>query len=263
MKRKVHSMNRKSRFISLLVGILFIISPFVCRYLLYVSDNDIYYLLFLFSLPLFISGFLMIKSAIDDSNTDFNNNSLNINSKDKYLNDYSSIVKKYFSQFDSEEDLLRVLYDKYVKVEKAFNNGDFDVLKENCTSSLYKNLVKQYEGKSDNNKNIIIDDFMLYFYNIDNIVVEDNIVSIQMNLHVSYSECYIDTDGEYIDKDSRPIHKQYLLDFVIDKDKSCTCPNCGSLVSSRYCSYCNTFLKDKYFDFTLSKMGLVENRNIL
>ena len=59
----------------------------------------------------------------------------------------------------------------------------------------------------------------------------------------------------------KPIHQHYLLYFVIDREKTTVCPNCGSNIASKKCSYCGTVLKDKYLDFTLSKIGFIENMN--
>ena len=61
------------------------------------------------------------------------------------------------------------------------------------------------------------------------------------------------------DQDKFIINSKYYhdLDGAIKKYFA----NYGSNIASKKCSYCGTVLKDKYLDFTISKIGFIENMN--
>ena len=176
-------------------------------------------------------------------------------------NDYNEQVKKYFPELNGEEELLDILYDRFVSIEESLSNGDLEFIKNNCIDSLYENLQSQYNDYSSRNEKHILKNYKLYAYNIQNITLENHTVSIEMTLHVSFYDYVINSKGSVINgKDHAPRHEQYVLEFIIDETKNIVCPNCGAIISSKECEYCHTVLKDVYYSFTLGKIGLVENR---
>ena len=182
--------------------------------------------------------------------------------KDKFYHDLDGTIKKYFPNYGSEKELLDELYKRFIQVEKSVCSGDFETLKLLCTDSLYNLLFDRYYDGYNNNEERVMDNFTLFTYNINNLEVDNNLISIKIYLHISYNEYFVDSDGSFIYSNTKePIHQHYLLDFVIDREKTTVCPNCGSNISSKKCGYCGTVLKDKYLDFTLSKIGFIENMN--
>ena len=146
-------------------------------------------------------------------------------------------------------------------IQEAVAEGHLDFIKDHCIDSLCDNLTSEYNSYSSKEEKHILDHFVLHAYNIQDIKLENQTISIKMSLHISNRDFVIDKSKRVIKgNDKRNKHTQYILEFVIDKDKQFVCPNCGARVSTKECEYCNTVFKDVYYDFTLAKIGLLENQ---
>ena len=221
------------------------------------SDNAFY------SVVLFVPTVFFIGYSYNLFFVHSNKRKINPNLENFYnsTNDYNEQVKKYFPELAGEEELLEILYDRFISIEQSLSCGDIEFIKDNCIDSLYENLRSQYEDYESRNEKHILKKFKLYAYNIQNITLENHTVSIEMTLHVSFYDYVINEKGIPISgKANAPTHEQYILEFVIDETKNIVCPNCGAIISSKECEYCHTVLKDVYYGFTLGKIGLVENR---
>lgn len=183
-----------------------------------------------------------------------------VDSKDKTIHDYDEIINKYLPEIGGEKALLEDLYQRFIQVEEALSDGDLDTLKKICVDSLYESLANQYESYASKEEIHAINDFSLYAFNIQNVSLDNQTISIKMTLHVSFFDYVTDMKGKYLrGNDEAAKHEQFVLDFVVDKDKNIICPNCGAHVSSRTCDYCKTVFKDVYYDFSLANIGLFKN----
>lgn len=273
MKRKNFKELKKERKKEIRFNYYTILGAIIMLFIFYIFFNPLYettkidLLIFLALIcisPLFVIK--RIKSLEDNENEIYmkykQEDISNIDINDKTIHDADEIIKTNFKDYSCEKDLLDELYNRYVKIEKALCNGELDTIEKLCTNSLYKILSDQYNELVKKGEKHIIEYFVLHSYNIQGIDVENEIISIHMSLHISYKDYYLNQKDEYIKENEEYLtHKQLLLDFVIDKKDITICPNCGSKISGRKCDYCNTVLKEKYKDFTLSKIGLIENKN--
>ena len=246
-------------------NIIFIITALLFVYLFFIfALEKVPPFLFILTVIVLFSFIVLLCYIIDIiSSRDLNNiRKKNIvKEQDETLHDYDSIVLKYFPEIKGEKELLDELYQRFVQVKEAESKGDLDSLKKLCGDSLSQSLIQQYKSYSKKEEKHIYKDFSLYAYNIQNIVLENNTISIQMFLHVAYKDYVTDLKGRVLRGDDEfLVHSQYLLDFVIDQDKKIICPNCGSHVSSSTCEYCNTVFKDVYYDFSLANIGLFKNK---
>lgn len=214
-----------------------------------------------FLLVFMILLFIVIISLLSESVS--NRTTLNFVEDNQHtFHDYSR-VSHYFSEINDELELLKELYNRFIKVLEAFSSDDRRVLRQLCTDSLYQSYLQDLQRLERKGERHIRDTFSLFTYNIQEIIEENQTVIIRMTLHISFFEYYVDFNGNFIrgDSDTQKVHKQFLLEYVIDKEKNILCPNCGSRISGRECEYCHTSFQDVYYDFALSKVGLIENRH--
>ncbi len=214
----------------------------------------------------FVLVSITFRDVVDESVTNASKyyylvNKHRVDGTDETLHDYDEVITKYFSDIRGEAQLLDILYNRFVMTEEALSEGNLDFLKDHCIDSLYDNLTSEYNSYASKDEKHILDHFVLHAYNVQNITLENQTISIKMSLHVSNRD-YVTNKSNRIIKgsDKKNKHTQYILEFVIDKDKQFVCPNCGAHVSTKECEYCNTVFKDVYYDFTLAKIGLLENQ---
>ena len=173
--------------------------------------------------------------------------------KEELLIDQDELVKEYFSDLN-EKKLLSILIDKYIEVQKAKMNFDYDTIERLCTKELYQSYKSDLDILKSKNRKNIVEDFDLVAYNIKDIKEENGIITIFIYLRVDFIDYVIDEKTLDIVRgfNDHRVANQYDVEFVISKDIIDKCPNCGALLDNNTCSHCNTYIDRGYSDFVMS-----------
>lgn len=161
--------------------------------------------------------------------------------------------------------LKKELFDKFIDIQMAWMNFDYDMLRKLCTDELYNSYLAQLEVlKAKNGKNI-----MEYFENvaskITSIHEENGLITIQVFMAVSFYDYVINTTTNSVTRGNknRKILNNYQMTFVISPSSSIDkCPSCGAPIkegSSTTCAYCDSTIVKKSNDFVLSKKTNINN----
>lgn len=212
------------------------------------SDN-INIVLCLFAIVIVV---IVVEKIFSQSQKNNSNNDL----YEHAMDDANEEIQKYFPNM-TEKKLLDILYKKFLDIQYAWMNFDYEALEKLCTDELFNSYKTDLEVlKLKNGKNVM-SNFNLSHYNINGITKENDIISIKMFLHVSFYDYVINTTNEEIIRGNKNgvVHNQYILTFVTKKaDNIIKCPSCGSEISSgsSQCEYCHTIINNNYDDFVLS-----------
>ncbi len=166
--------------------------------------------------------------------------------------------KKYFPM-ETMESLKEQLFQKFVAIQDAWMNFEYDKLRELCTDELYNSYKTQLETLALKNGQNIMSDYVLKKSVICKIEKEGSLVSVQVYMLVSFYDYVIDTKTKKVTrgtKDSK-ITNHYVMTFVrSDEKKEVKCPNCGAVVpynTSGVCKYCRATIVKDADEFVLSK----------
>ena len=191
----------------------------------------------------------------------------------KKKNNGSNILSNSAYQDISEESLKAILpnltlgylknmaFGKFVEIQNAWMEFDYDKLRELCTDELYNSYISQLDVlKLKNGKNIM-SDFKVLETKITNVVEQNGNVSITVYMRISFYDYVINTLNNTVTRgsNSTKVTNQYIMTFVRSKDsinKDISCPNCGAPVTantSGECEYCGSTIVKDANDFVLSK----------
>ncbi len=178
-----------------------------------------------------------------------------------YIGDSDFEIKKFFPNLD-ERTLIDVLFQRFVDVQVAWMNFDYDKLRELCTDELYNSYKSDLEILKSMHGQNIMSNFVMYAANINGMSEENGLVIIRMYLHVAFYDYVVDVTNGLVTKGSNThkVHNQYVLEFVVARGQTITkCPSCGADINSgdSHCSYCHTPIINDYETFVLSKKSKV------
>lgn len=151
-----------------------------------------------------------------------------------------------------EEQLIKLAYDIYVEIQKAWMDINIDRVKDKLSDVLYNSYKMQLLTLKRNGQKNIMSDFKFkegYIYDIDDST--DNI-SISIFLNVNCKDYIIKEEGNILLRGNKNkiLDYYYTIDFLISKspdDVLNKCPNCGAELdqetgSRLICTYCRTLL---------------------
>ena len=152
----------------------------------------------------------------------------------------------------------------YQKIQIAWMHFDYETIKKYTTNELYNMYVSQLNTlKLRNQKNIMK---KIKFYGgriIDYKKEQGEFETITMQLQVTCKDYLIDQATKKVVRGSKSatMHYTYELTFIRRKETEMKrCPNCGAPVEGNMtsqCSYCNSVIVHKKFDWVLSKKEML------
>ena len=157
--------------------------------------------------------------------------------------------------------LKDVTYERFIAIQNAWMNFEYDKLRELCTDELYNSYKSQLETLKLKNGQNIMSDFNLQQVNVIDIKEEDGKVAITVYMRVRFKDYVINQKTKEVIRgnSSSYMTNNYIMTFVRGKDaidKDISCPNCGAPISdtaSSKCEYCGSDIVKDSSEFVLSK----------
>lgn len=158
------------------------------------------------------------------------------------IGDSDKEIQKYLPDM-TEEKLINILYNKFLEIETAYINYDYDTLKKDCTSELYDSYNSDLENIKTNKPQNKFKNIEYIKSNINGIVKENEYIIVKMYLQISIN----------YELEDNSQNKKFFLTFIIKNNKT-ICPSCGAEIESGLseCKYCHTIINNNYMDFVLS-----------
>ena len=175
-----------------------------------------------------------------------------------FIGDDDNKISRFLPNM-SEKELIEKLYKKYLDVQIAFTNFDLKELRKLCSDELYHFYQTNLKMLKMNKKKKVFDNFENCAANISDITIENDIMIVDLYLHVRYHEYVVNSmNGEFISGDmNKKVDSQSHLKFIMRYNSHVkNCPSCGAVLKKGMvcCSYCNTFINDNYDSFVLSSI---------
>ncbi len=164
---------------------------------------------------------------------------------------------------ETRESLVNKLYEKFVEVQKAWMDFDYDKLRELCTDELYNTYYSQLEALKVKNGKNIMDNFELIVGDIIGLTKDENLITVTMLLKVRFHDFVINNKTKKVIKgrDDVMMENTYNLVFVkASEEVDDTCPNCGAKLkntTSGKCEYCGSDIVINPKDFVLTKKNII------
>ena len=156
----------------------------------------------------------------------------------------------------SLNSLKEELYNKFIKIQEAWMNFDYDTLKKLCNNEIYNTYYEELEAlKLKSGKNIMSKFDLLENKIIGITKVENNII-ITYYLNVAFFDYVINTETNRVIKGykSRKINNQYELKYIFSKKTINNCPNCGGSIEpgTTTCEHCKAVIVQDSNEFVMS-----------
>ena len=159
------------------------------------------------------------------------------------------------------EQVKKDVFARFVNIQDAWMNFDYDALREYCTDELYNTYVSQLETLKLKNGQNIMSDYQNLDMKITNITSENNVVSLTVYAEIRFHDYVINTKTKKVIRGSkeRLMFNHYLMTFVIKKSNTKSlnnCPSCGAPFNhnaSGICEYCGSTIIKEADTLVLSK----------
>lgn len=159
------------------------------------------------------------------------------------------------------EQVKKDVFARFVNIQDAWMNFDYDALREYCTDELYNTYVSQLETLKLKNGQNIMSDYQNLDMKITNITSENNVVSLTAYAEIRFHDYVINMKTNEVIRGSkdRLMTNHYLMTFVIKKGDAKSiknCPSCGAPFehnASGICEYCGSTIIKEADELVLSK----------
>lgn len=159
------------------------------------------------------------------------------------------------------EQVKEDVFTRFVNIQEAWMNFDYDALREYCTDELYNTYVSQLETLKLKNGQNIMSDYQNLDMKITNITSENNVISLIVYAEIRFHDYVINMKTNEVIRGSkdRLMTNHYLMTFVIKKGDAKSiknCPSCGAPFehnASGICEYCGSTIIKEADELVLSK----------
>lgn len=219
----------------------------------YSSDESdaVFLVIFIIFLVIIVVGIL---------GKDKNDNTYKINDNAQRYPDISENEIKTYLPDHTLGSLKHMAYQKFIEIQNAWMNFEYDRLRELCTDELYNTYKAQLEVLKMKDQKNIMTNFNLQEIRIIEIFATSEIISVGVYLRVSFYDYVINckTNEEVQGTKDTMITNNYKMKYVVSRNRKVIdkCPNCGApvdAVTSKECEYCGSTIVFDSKDFVLSK----------
>lgn len=204
-----------------------------------------------------IGGMVVFVIVFSKPSYTFSNNISSSNNysyyKDISLEDLQKVLPN-----ETLEDLKLKLYQRFKDIQDAWENFNYDALREMCTDELAESYISQLDTlKLKNGKNIM-SDFNPIDIKITSAKLDNDLISVVVYANITFYDYVInEKTGEVIrGNKSRKVNNHYIMTFVVANESITKCPGCGAelkMNTSGVCEYCRMKIVKNASDFVLSK----------
>ena len=159
------------------------------------------------------------------------------------------------------DDLKKKLYQIFVDVQYAWMEFDYDKLSNLCSNELFNSYKSDLETlKLKNGKNIM-SDFNFVSLNITNAYRKNDILTVEVLLHVKFHDYIIDTSNNKVirgDK-NRIYDNHYILEYRKKDERLKKCPSCSADITDNLdkCNHCGNIIVNNNDNYVLVSKGLI------
>lgn len=204
-----------------------------------------------------IGGMVVFVIVFSKPSYTFSNNISSSNNysyyKDISLEDLQKVLPN-----ETLEDLKLKLYQRFKDIQDAWENFNYDALREMCTDELAESYISQLDTlKLKNGKNVM-SDFNPIDIKITSAKLDNDLISVVVYANITFYDYVInEKTGEVIrGNKSRKVNNHYIMTFVVANESITKCPGCGAelkMNTSGVCEYCRMKIVKNASDFVLSK----------
>ena len=176
------------------------------------------------------------------------------------------LLRKYNINKDSFKEEI---FKKYVDIQNAWTNFDYDKLKNNLTDELYNSYVMQLDTLKLKNQKNIMKDIKCVDNKIIDIKEENDLLNVKVYLRIRMYDYVINKEGSVVrGTDKQRLDIEYEITFVKtskDNTKETKCPNCGAKIEATArgkCEYCGTVITINATDYVMSKKTNIGQRRL-
>lgn len=176
---------------------------------------------------------------------------------------YNEILQKY--GINSTNDLKKMVYDSYVKIQQAWSANDIDKVRHLLSDEMYNTYKMQIMTMINKNQRNAMSDFKYIDAYIENISEKDTNIIIKVSLDVNCKDYMIDIkSGMTIKgKSNRINHYSYSLTFVLGKNNNVSkCPNCNAKLKKQgksvKCDYCGSVIEREINELVLIDKKMIK-----
>ncbi len=187
------------------------------------------------------------------------NKNLNNKSNSSIYHDISLETLNEILPDETIENLKKIVYHKFIEIQEAWMNFDYDKLRELCTDELYNSYVSQLEVLKLKNGQNIMKYFTLENIKILDVRVDNEVIIVNVYMRIKFYDYVIDkkTNRAIRGSKNKRICNNYEMEFVRKQNiENMRCPNCGAPIThntSGECEYCGSTIVKSADDFVLSK----------
>lgn len=204
-----------------------------------------------------IGGMVVFVIVMSKTSSTQGNNISSSNNYDFYKDISLEDLQKVLPN-ENLEGLKLKLYQKFKDIQDAWENFNYDVLREMCTDELAESYISQLDTlKLKNGKNVM-SDFNPIDIKITSAKLDNDLISVVVYANITFYDYVInEKTGEVIrGNKSRKVNNHYLMTFVVANESITKCPGCGAelkMNTSGVCEYCRMKIVKNASDFVLSK----------
>lgn len=169
----------------------------------------------------------------------------------------------------NREKFNKMVFEKYVDIQEAWTNFDYDKLQKLLTDELYNSYVMQLDALQLKKQKNIMSDFALGSTKITSIKEEHGLLNVTVYLNLNMYDYVVDNNQKVVRGDDKhKIDISYTITFVktaAQETNETLCPNCGAkidAVAGGKCEYCGTVVVVDAKDFVMSKKTCISQRKL-
>ena len=211
-----------------------------------------------FIIAIFLIGGMVVFVIVMSKPSPTSGNNISSSNNYSYYKDISLEDLQKVLPNETLEDLKLKLYQKFKDIQDAWENFNYDALREMCTDELAESYISQLDTlKLKNGKNIM-SNFNPIDIKITSAKLDNDLISVVVYANITFYDYVInEKTGEVIrGNKSRKVNNHYLMTFVVANESITKCPGCGAelkMNTSGVCEYCRMKIVKNASDFVLSK----------
>lgn len=151
----------------------------------------------------------------------------------------------------------------FIMILSAIMEGDMSSVKHYLREDVYTYFKDMVDNYNSEGKTRLFDEMNVKSTDIVSYIVNDNSISIVVNLTSRYMDYFIDEDGEYlsgvndhrIELNHRIVFTKRLDSKELEEVRRC--PNCGhslDINASGLCIYCNSTIDMSNYDYIVTEI---------